>query len=107
MKNLILGSERRAPKRSQRRPSLALLVFIPLLLSGAVTAGQQPAAGASKDPVPTSATGKSESDVVVVAPSQPGINFGTVDSVAILHSARFRPINLCAITLSPGEGRSG
>ncbi len=88
MKNLIRVSERRAPKRSKRRLWLALLVFIPLLLSGPKTPGQQPAAGASKDLIPPSATGKSEVGAVKIPSSQPAIDLGTVDSVAILRSAR-------------------
>jgi len=81
-------SERRAPKRSKRRPWLALLVFTPLLLSGPNTSGQQPAASASKDLIPTSAIGKSEAGAVVMPSSQPAIDLRNVDSIAILRSAR-------------------
>jgi len=84
---LISVSEGRA--RKKRKRSQWLLLFLTLLLpSSHNTFGQKPAAGESKDLTVKSDTGKVGLPGEAIRPPKQAIDSGTIDSVAILRSAR-------------------
>src|SRR5712664_2859905 len=84
---LISVSEGRAPKRRMRPQWLLLFAVTLLLASARNTFGQQPAPGESKELSTKSDLGKPEAPAEAIPRTQ-AIDLGTIDSVAILRSAR-------------------
>jgi hypothetical protein len=84
---MIPVSEVRAPGKRRRHQWLLLFAITLLLPSARNTFGQQPAPGESKELSTKSDLGKPEAPAEAIPRTQ-AIDLGTIDSVAILRSAR-------------------